>query len=289
MLNDYLSGWWFLLPYKQNDAVAYSTTQLIGVNAAVYTDFTLFDPTDYTNGMHFSNHFFHVKSQQYGIDIIKPSNNVFLKNTTAQDITIDGNCTFNYNTIIGEIGGSATEISSIKILNQSIFTQNYFFGQGMYKVEITNESYFGDNILNRGSIYECVFNNTSYLLSNKLYGGDFDSMNFSHSVILNVTLAGSIYDIYANRSYINSSVIMGGSGMNNIVMNNSTIQDNLWVGSANMNIIQTSFNSVIVKNIPTSAYIIKQSYYKEIFSRVDGTPRMRFVNNTDVMSIGPIA
>ena len=197
-------------------------------------------------------------------------NNTLSGSSYIQNNTLSINSYIEYNTLSGN-----SYIQNNTLNNSSRINSNTLSGSSINYNTLSN-SYIQYNTLS----------NNSYIQYNTLSnGGSIQYNTLSSGSIRNNTLS--------NNSYIQYNTLSSGSIRNNTLNNGSRIQNTTLSGSQltfSNEIIGKTASNLEIKNsnvsIPNTATIIfNPSLSKTIFSRLDGTARLQYVNNINVIVI----
>ena len=197
-------------------------------------------------------------------------NNTLSNNSYIQNNTLSINSYIEYNTLSGN-----SYIQNNTLNNSSRINSNTLSGSSINYNTLSN-SYIQYNTLS----------NNSYIQYNTLSnGGSIQYNTLSSGSIRNNTLS--------NNSYIQYNTLSSGSIRNNTLNNGSRIQNTTLSGSQltfSNEIIGKTASNLEIKNsnvsIPNTATIIfNPSLSKTIFKRLDGTPRLQYVNNINIIVI----
>ncbi len=190
----------------------------------------------------------------------------------------------------------------------------------MYDNELTNNSRISDNDLNYGAIESNILNNVAYIVDNYVQASSISYNNLDNNsyILANNCIAASIsYNIlstncrietndlsnfgyieYNNLSangFIRNNIINNYSNIEyNVLTNGCLISDNSVAFSSKISFTNTlnnkfvRYNNIIRANVNvdiSAATIIYGDYTKEIFARQDGTLRLSYFNNSDVLTV----
>jgi len=242
---------------------------------------------------------FNKLSQQSFIIINTLSNSGYIYNNTLGD-----NSSIQYNTLSSNSSIRSNTLSSSSIQNNTLNSMSHIQYNTLSSSSIQNNtlsnntiissntlsmSYIQYNTLSNGCyIYNNTLSDESYIDSNTLSSNSSIKSNTlsSSSSIQNSTLSSMSYIQYNTLSNV-SSIQNNTLGDNSYIQFNTLSRSNFTFSNA-VNITRCNANSF---NIPGStinlsgATIISSNYTKELFNRQDGTPRLQYVNNSDVIVI----
>lgn len=240
--------------------------------------------------------------------------NTLSNGSNIKSTTLSNNSYINYNTLsnsyIQNNNLSFSSISKTILSNYSYIDNNTLSGNSnVYNNTLSNGSYIQNNTLSGGSsiqnntlingssirvntlnsnnnITSNTLSNESNIQNNSLSSyGDIVSNTLSNSFINSNTLS--------NSSHINSNTLSNGGIFLNILSNNNYINTNALNNSyfrfSNfVNVIRCNANYFNVNNNTIDllgATIISSNHSKDLFNRQDDTPKLSYVNNSDVVVI----
>lgn len=182
--------------------------------------------------------------------------------------------------------------------------------KGIYLNIFTNQSYFYDNILSpMVDIYTIILNNSSGIYKNIINGSSsIYSINLSASNINDNTLNSSTIsnnflftsnignNILSNFANINDNYLNGSSISNNIFSSFQIANNNLFFSIFSFSNISTDiiycqsskFGSFFSDIDLTGSTILGTDYNKQLFNNSNNTPRLQYVNGSDVIVIADV-
>jgi len=193
-------------------------------------------------------------------------------------------------------------------INSSLFQNNYI-GKNCYITEIIMSVYGGiqNNILTNSGIQNITLTFGSIIVNNILTNSNINGNMLDSSGIIGNTLTSNSNiqrNELTNSSFIQNNILDNGNVQNNI-LTNSRINDNILNSSSidNNTLINSRFtfsssgeliskllhkiyarNVVFTENI-SEATDIYLNVEKNIYTRLDGTKRLSYFNNSDVATI----
>ena len=220
-------------------------------------------------------------------------NNTLSSGSYIYNNTLSGNSYIYNNTlssgsyIYNNTLSSGSYIYNNTLSGNSYIQYNTLSGSYIYNNTLSSSSYIQYNTLSSSSyIQNNTLSSSSYIQNNTLSISYIRYNTLSSSYIQNNTLSSS--------SYIQYNTLSGNSRIqNNTLSGNSRIQYNTLSSSQltfSNEIIGKTTSNLEIRNsnvsIPNTATIIfNPSLSKTIFKRLDGTPRLQYVNNSDVIVI----
>lgn len=198
-------------------------------------------------------------------------NNIFTGGIFMSNGFLAGGPIFSYNTMTGD----------------SIFTNNTFLSDTPFSKNYINSSTISGNnsygIINGNTINYATFNGNALLASN---------CSISYNTIIS---GGSIsYMTLNNTSQIIQNVVNEGSAVQNGFLLGSEISYCTFTNASYFDLTPSTFLSKTLRFLNCyasmnsnigAATIIFGNYNKDLISRQDGTPRLRYLNNSDVQVI----
>ena len=209
---------------------------------------------------------------------------------------------FNSNTFSSGSYFQNNTLSGSRIQNNTL-SRSYF-----YNNNFSNNSNIQSNTLTNSNIQSNTLSNSN-IQSNTLSNSYIQSNTLSNSLIHNNTLSNSyIQSNTLTNSYIQSNTLSSYSNIQSNTLSNSNIQSNTLTNSyiqsntlINDSILQFSGGDVVSKTLTkltmegnntiisiTATIIFNQNISKTIFKREDGTSRLQYVNNSDVIVIADV-
>ena len=185
------------------------------------------------------------------------------------------------------------ELSKMSVIKDNILSKTSFF----YLNILSNDSHFSSNILSNSYFDSNTLSKNSRIQNNTLSNGYFDSNTLSNSYIQNNTLSNSYIQ---NNTLSSNSYIQNNTLSSNVYIQNNTLSSNVYIQNNTLSngSVLTFSNKIIGKTvsnleirysnvtIPNTATIIfNTNLSKTIFKRLDGTPRLQYVDNSDVIVI----
>lgn len=175
---------------------------------------------------------------------------------------------------------------SSNTLSVSSFNFNTLSNSGYFYSNTLNNSSFNSNILSNGSYFNLNILNFSYFNSNTLSNSSYFNSN-----ILN-NFSNFDFNSLNNFSSFNSNTLSNCSFNSNTLSSNTlsfnTLSNSVFKFSNPVDVIACNANSFNLNgsiiNL-SGAIIINSNYSKELFNRQDGTPRLQYVNSSDVIVI----
>ena len=164
-----------------------------------------------------------------------------------------------------------------------------FSGNAFIYNNLTENSYFYNNTLSGSSSFNSnTLSGGSDFYNNTLSGSSFNSNTLSSNSSFNSNTLSSNSSFNSN-TLSSSSYFQNNTLSNSSYFQNNTIQSNsIWqfTNTITGNTLQNITTNAANVNIDISAATdIYGTFSKNIFSRQDGTPRLSFVNNSDIVVI----
>lgn len=289
--------YWTWLGYNNGDFVAESSTLIankaVGINPASFVDYPIFDAAGYALGTYANIDCSDVPNQKtdasFGaLNIYNAFNNVFIQFCYFHNIFMSGYYVFTGNTFKGisdSYGGASKMYHSI-ITTHSTISNNYFYLLDFYDNLIQSQSVIRSNTVVKSSFGHLILTNESGITDNTTsYYGNLLSCNFNNnSRISNTHITSSVEACTFNTSTQIYNIL--GLEMYLCAFNGTVINNTSFTGVKNL--LRNTFNNVSINGISTISSALSSSYDVTVFSRVDGTPRLRFVDNNDLQVISQI-
>ena len=201
--------------------------------------------------------------------------------------------------------------------NQSDIRRNILtYGCDIQRNILTNNCFISENTLSSNTyISRNALSDGSYLGINDLKTGSYLDSNtlINASYILkNVLVDNSqISNNLAKEGFLEKNTLIDNSGINtNVLTNNSAIKhndlNNNYIIINNLNFSNFVFNNIILSgvitkcfadgfnekiltiDITTASILYTSQVTKKLFDRLDGTPKMSYVDNKDITVIGDV-
>ena len=191
-------------------------------------------------------------------------NNNILVDSYFNNNTLDQNSYFesNYQLTNGNI--------SYNTLNQyGTISYNTINNSYIYYNTLTEESYINNNIITDGYIGSNILNISSYFIYNGLNGSSFNNNTLTNNS--NIINNNSTSSYIVNNTLYNSSLDLATS----VEFSNKTLQYN-------------DIKNVVVNSDISAATIIFGDYTKNVFKRQDGTARISYYDNSDILVVTDI-
>jgi hypothetical protein len=188
------------------------------------------------------------------------SNSSIFSNTFNNDCTIYGNT----------------------ITNGSLIDFNDFFSSSSISQNVIDDSRIGYNNINCDIISNTITNESVILGNTSLFGNILRNV-LSKCIITRTSIINGGYFSDNNFSLTTlSDNTFNTSGFQNSVLFNSVFSNN---NITNKFVRKTKIESSIISVNLNAATIIFENYHKEVYKRPDGTIKIRYYNNSDILVI----
>ena len=208
-----------------------------------------------------------------------------------QNNTLSSNSFFNLNTLSNSYfqsntlsGNSYFQLNTLS--NYSYFNLNTLSNSSFQSNTLSGNSYFNLNTLSNSSFQSNTLSNYSYFNLNTLSNSSFQSNTLSNYSYFNLnTLSNSYFQLntLSNNSYFYANTLSNSSFQSNTLSGSSILQ---FTGTLSSKQIARLTMIGNITSISSSATIIfNPNISKTIFKREDGTSRLQYVNEFDVIVI----
>jgi energy-converting hydrogenase Eha subunit A len=179
-------------------------------------------------------------------------------------------------------------IRDTQIIDHSRIISNSMTNSGIYSQSMINNGIINNNTIYIGEIGSIINNNGS-IENNLVWQGSIKNNHIKQGGISGCDLKiGHIENLILNLSTISNTALYTESYISNSIFNNSSIE----LGLLNPLSTKTITNLImetsdIIVDI-SLATLIFGSYSKTVYQRPDGTVKIRWYNDSDVLAIGDI-
>lgn len=208
-----------------------------------------------------------------------------LLNSGMSETELLDNCMLGFNTLTNA-NMEFNKVSMWSTINDNTLTNN----SGIYYNTIHQQSVINDNALDNSSTIENnVLTISSVIESNIFNTGTISQNSLNNSDIVGNDLinGGAISsNILNDNCLINDYQLVTGDGIKNNTLTNNTLMVGTTAGVLGGQIIQnnTIRNALITANLASASHVFAP-YSKDIFTRQDGTVKLSYFDNSDVLTV----
>jgi hypothetical protein len=241
----------------------------------------------------------------------------FNYNTLSSGSLFDSNTlgtasSLQFNTLSNSSYFSDNTLNVSSFVNNSLSSSSYFnnntlIGSNFNNNSLTNESHFNDNTLSsNASFYSNSISsggqfaqntlNESQIGYNMVGGGNLfsntliSSSNFTYNTINSSQIS---YNSLSGSATFYSNILSSSGFISNTLGTASNFGDNLLIGSTltsttqlvNKTIQKLTMENGVVNEDISAATIIFQDFSRTIYKRPDGTSKIKYYNNSDVLVV----
>ncbi len=177
----------------------------------------------------------------------------------------------------------------INILNYSTIKDNVVNNLSNISMNILNNSSIGTNVMNRLNINSNELVGSTIALNIGSVTSIINNNTLSESNITeNTLISSSIVNDQLKNSNITHMILTSNSGVNDNILNISSLNIGVTFPLVTKTIKFVTMEATTVNFDISSAVIIFGNYPKTIYKRPDGTPKLRYYNNSDILVIASV-
>lgn len=197
-------------------------------------------------------------------------NNVFF-DCTVRDFYITTGTSFLNNTFTNY------GIRDFTVSNNSTFSNNYSINGGFFETTIDNSCLITSNVINSG------LTNNKFDIACSISSNLFNySYNIDSSILMRTTITSNIGCLLDSCLLSDSSI----TSNNDILIQNSNFNSSTITASKNIATIRdNTFYGLLLSGLTNSITYLKGDYHCEVYRRQDGTNKLSYINNSDVLTI----